>query len=75
MTAVLNIAGSSIDPAIAALFMQMNQVSLNEVSGSFLSPASYNLIFLIAAIISILSTVLVMTMKKRMLLESGMIRG
>jgi MFS family permease len=71
MTVVLNIVGSSIGPAIAAVFLQMNQASINEVSGSFPSAASYNLIFLTAAIISLVSIILVIIIRKRMLLESG----
>jgi hypothetical protein len=50
----------------------MNQASINHVSGSFLSAASYNLIFLTAAIISLVSIVLTIMIKQRMLLlESG----
>lgn len=71
MTVVLSIVGSSIGPAIAAVFLQMNQASINEVSGSFPSAVSYNLIFLTAAIISLVSIILVIIIKKRMLLESG----
>ena len=73
MTVVLNIVGSSIGPAIAAVFLQMNQASINGVSGSFPSAASYNLIFLTAAIISLVSIVLVIIIKQRMLLESGVV--
>jgi hypothetical protein len=61
--------------AVAAIFMQMNQVSLNELSGLFPSPASYDLIFLTAAIISVFSVVLVMIIKKGMLLESGIVHN
>jgi MFS family permease len=71
MTVVLNIVGSSIGPAIAAVFLQMNQASINDVSGSFPSAASYNLIFLTAAIISSVSIILVILIKRRLLLESS----
>ena len=45
--------------------------AINGASGSFPSAASYNLIFLTAAIISLVSIILVIIIKDRMLLESG----
>lgn len=71
MTVVLNIVGSSLGPAIAAIFLQTNQASISGVPGLFPSAASYNLIFLTATIISAVSIILVITIKKRMLLESS----
>jgi MFS family permease len=71
MTVVLNIVGSSLGPAIAAIFLQTNQASISGVPGLFPSGVSYNLIFLTATIISVVSIILVITIKKRMLLESS----
>ena len=66
MTVVLNILGSSIGPAIAAIYMQQNQVFLKGIIGTFPSSIAYNLIFLTAAIVSIVSIALVMITKNRM---------
>lgn len=66
MTVVLNILGSSIGPAIAAIYMQQNQVFLKGIIGTFPSSIAYNLIFLTAAIVSIMSIALVMITKNRM---------
>jgi mannose-6-phosphate isomerase-like protein (cupin superfamily) len=63
ITIVLVLIGSSIGPAIAAIYMQTYQQELaNRVSSggssssSFPSPISYDLIFLTAALISAIST-------------------
>jgi MFS family permease len=66
MTVVLNILGSSIGPAIAAIYMQQNQVFLKGIIGTFPSSIAYNLIFLTAAIVSVVSIALVMITKNRM---------
>jgi fucose permease len=67
MTVVLNILGSSIGPAIAAIYMQQNQVFVKGIAGTFPSSMAYNLIFLTAAVISIVSIALVIITKNRML--------
>jgi MFS family permease len=67
MTVVLNLIGSSIGPAIAAIYMQANQEKVKGLIGSFPSSAAYNGIFLTAAIISIVSIVLVIIIKRRMM--------
>ena len=65
ITIVLLLIGSSIGPAIAAIYIQTYQQELaNRVSSggssssssSFPSPISYDLIFLTAALISAIST-------------------
>jgi uncharacterized membrane protein YidH (DUF202 family) len=66
MTVVLNILGSSIGLAIAAIYMQQNQVFVKGIAGTFPSSVAYNLIFLTAAIVSIVSIALVMITKNRM---------
>jgi hypothetical protein len=64
MTVVLNILGSSIGPAIAAIYMQQNQVFVKGIIGTFPSSIAYNLIFLTAAaIVSIVSIALVMIIR------------
>jgi MFS family permease len=67
MSVVLVLIGSSIGPAIAAIYMQTHQELAKGVSsGSFPSPVSYNLIFLTAALISAISVSIAMILKRRM---------
>jgi MFS family permease len=65
MTTLLYLIGTSVGPVLAGVFMQANQTLLPLI-GSFPAPQSYNLIFLTAAIMSILSFILagVMTGRK-----------
>jgi MFS family permease len=74
MTVVLSIMGSSIGPAIAAIYMQQNQVFVKGIVGTFPSSMAYTLIFLTAAIVSIVSIALVMITRNRMLQEEEKIR-
>lgn len=69
MTVVLSILGSSIGPAIAAIYMQQNQVFVKGIVGTFPSSMAYTLIFLTAAIVSIVSIALIMITRNRMLQE------
>jgi hypothetical protein len=71
MSVVLVLIGSSIGPAIAAIYMQTHQEVIskgvnNSISGgSFPSPISYNLIFLTAALVSTISILLVIVLKRK----------
>jgi MFS family permease len=71
MSVVLVLIGSSIGPAIAAIYMQTHQDVIakgvnNSISGgSFPSPISYNLIFLTAALVSTISILLVIILKRK----------
>ena len=64
MTTLLYLIGTSVGPVLAGIFMQANQTVLPLI-GSFPSPQSYNLIFLTATLMSILSIVLVGTITRR----------
>jgi MFS family permease len=69
MTVLLNLIGGAVGPTVAGIIMQMNQVSISRISGidiagSFPSPQSYNLIFLITALLSLVSIALVLIIKK-----------
>ena len=64
MTTLLYLIGTSVGPVLAGVFMQANQTLLPLI-GSFPAPQSYNLIFLTAAIMSVLSIVLVGTIAGR----------
>jgi hypothetical protein len=72
MSAVLVLIGSSIGPAIAAIYMQTHQeiiskgVNSNSISGgSFPSTIFYNLIFLTTALVSTISILLVIVLKRK----------
>jgi MFS family permease len=70
MTVLLNLIGGALGPTVAGIIMQMNQVSISgnmggiDMAGSFPSPQSYYLIFLITALLSLVSIALVSIIKK-----------
>ena len=67
MSVVLVLIGSSIGPAIAAIYMQTHQeLAKGVTTGSFPSPISYNLIFLTGTLISAISILLVIILKRRL---------
>ncbi len=55
MSTLIRIIGASVGPAMAGMFMQTHKTSLPGIVGTFPTPDSYNMIFLIATIISIAS--------------------
>ncbi|MGC2428991.1 MAG: MFS transporter [Nitrososphaeraceae archaeon] len=64
--ALLFFLGMAIGPAIAGMYMQKHQVSVDGISGSFPSSESYNMVFLTAAILSIVSISFSVILKGRM---------
>jgi MFS family permease len=64
MTTLLYLIGTSVGPVLAGIFMQANQTVLPLI-GSFPAPQAYNLIFLTATLMSVLSIVLVGTITRR----------
>jgi MFS family permease len=64
MNTLLYFIGTAVGPVLAGIFMQANQTLLPHV-GSFPAPQSYNLIFLTAVIMSVLSVILVGVMTGR----------
>jgi MFS family permease len=65
MSVVLFLIGSSIGPAIAGIYMQMNQEFAKRTSSPFPSQSAYSFIFLTAASISVLSVILVLYLRRR----------
>lgn len=55
MSTLIRIIGASVGPAMAGMFMQTHKTSLPGIVGTFPTPDSYNMIFLIATIVSIAS--------------------
>ncbi|TBR09950.1 MAG: MFS transporter [Candidatus Nitrosotenuis sp.] len=65
MSTLIRIIGSSVGPALAAMYMQTHQGTIKDLAGTFPTPESYSLIFLTAAIISISSIILTLIIRKR----------
>ncbi len=68
MSSMLRIVGSSIGPALAAMYMQTNQsvINVKGVVESLPSPFSFNLIFLTAVVLSIVSIILSILLSKKL---------
>lgn len=64
MTSLLRIIGSSVGPAVAGVLMQVWQVDVQGHAGSFPAPESYTLIFLMAAIMSIISVIMALKIRQ-----------
>jgi fucose permease len=67
ISSLMRIVGASIGPALAGMYMQSNQVMLTigGMARFFPSIESYNLIFLTAAIVSIMSIVMALLLRLR----------
>ena len=68
MTVLLFYIGTAIGPAVVGLYMQSHQISVSTIAGlsSYPSAESYNLIFLTAGLISLISIGLALFLKKKM---------
>jgi len=64
MTVLLALVGNSIGPSLAGMYQQMNQGTVPQVPGSFPTQQAYNEIFLTAALISVLSIILVTVLRR-----------
>ncbi len=64
MTVLLALVGNSIGPSVAGMYQQMNQETVPQTVGTFPTVQAYYEIFLTAAIISLLSIVLVAALNK-----------
>ena len=58
MTLLLNLVGMSVGPALAGVFQQMNQGTVQGVPGLFPTESAYNLIFITAALVCLSSVAL-----------------
>jgi MFS family permease len=69
VSSLLRIIGSSIGPALAAMYMEINQTSLN-INGNetyFPSPFAFDMIFLSAIILSIIAIILSILLSRKIL--------
>ena len=69
MTSLLRIIGSSVGPAVAGVLMQRWQINIEGHAGSFPAPESYTLIFLMAAIMSIISVIMALKIRQSLLVN------
>jgi hypothetical protein len=69
ISTMLRIVGSSIGPALAAMYMQTNQslVNIKGITESLPSSFSFDLIFLSALVFSIAAIALSMILRKKIL--------
>ena len=67
MTSLLRIIGSSIGPAVAGVLMQVWQINIQGHVGSFPAPESYTLIFIMAAIMSMISVIMALKIRQSLL--------
>jgi MFS family permease len=67
MSSLMRIVGASIGPALAGMYMQTNQTSLNidGIMNHFPSSMSFDLIFLSAVIVSIISIAFAIILRQR----------
>ncbi|MGA8105640.1 MAG: MFS transporter [Nitrososphaeraceae archaeon] len=67
MTSLMRIVGASIGPALAGMYMQTNQtlLNVNGIINYFPSSISFELIFLSAVIVSVISIVLAIILRQR----------
>ncbi|HJW20010.1 MAG TPA: MFS transporter [Candidatus Nitrosotalea sp.] len=66
MSTLIRIIGSSLGPAMAAMYMQTHKTTLAGMSGTFPNADSYNLIFLTATLISCASIVIAIALKRQL---------
>lgn len=64
MTLLLNLVGMSVGPALSGVFQQMYQGTVEGVAGQFPTQDAYNLIFLTAALISLASIALAISVSR-----------
>jgi MFS family permease len=65
MTLLLNLVGMSVGPALAGVFQQMNQGTVQGVPGLFPTENAYNLIFITAALVSLASVAMAYSVVRR----------
>ena len=65
MTLLLNLVGMSVGPALAGVFQQMNQGPVPGVPGMFPTADAYNLIFVTAALVSLASVAMALSVARR----------
>jgi MFS family permease len=65
MTLLLNLVGMSVGPALAGIFQQMNQGPVPGFPGMFPTESAYSLIFITAALVSLASVAMALSVVRR----------
>ena len=65
MTLLLNLVGMSVGPALAGVFQQMNLGTVQGVPGLFPTENAYSLIFITAALVSLASVAMTLSLVRR----------
>jgi MFS family permease len=65
MTLLLNLVGMSVGPALAGIFQEMNQGSVPGTSEMFPTEVAYNMIFITAALVSLASVAMALSVVRR----------
>ena len=65
MAMLLNLVGMSVGPSLAGVFQQMNRGTVEGIAGTFPTGDAYNLIFITAAAVSIVSVVMALSVVRK----------
>jgi MFS family permease len=65
-TVLLSLVGNSLGPSLAGMYLQMYRDTIPNLSGSFPSAQAYEQIFLTAALLSVVSVILAIALRKKM---------
>jgi MFS family permease len=72
--ALFSFIGMAIGPALAGTYMHTFQISIEDTIGLFPSPESFNMIFFTAAVLSVVSLIFSLFLKRRMSKNIKMIK-
>ncbi|MBI3639507.1 MAG: MFS transporter [Thaumarchaeota archaeon] len=75
MSVLLMLVGNSLGPSLAGMYQQMYRDTIPKLSGSFPSAQAYDQIFLTAALLSVVSVLLVIVLRKNIGARTNTIRG
>ena len=73
MTVLLMLVGQSLGPSLAGMYEQMYRNTIPNISGSFPSAQAYDQIFLTAALLSIVSVILAIALRKKVGANTSMV--
>ncbi len=65
ISVLLMLVGNSLGPSLAGMYQQMYRDTIPSLAASFPSPLAYNQIFLTAALLSIVSVILAVSLRKK----------
>jgi len=68
ITMLLFLIGMSIGPTISGIYLESFQITIKDVTGSYPSALSYNMIFLTAALISVFSIILTLLVTRKLVI-------